>query len=188
MDAAFSWLSDLIRFFGKLIPKFEIIKSTHQGVAFVRGKTIKKINPGIFIYWPFWTEIMTYPVVRQSINLPSQNLTTKDDLAVSASAICIYKVHNIIAALAEQWDLNETIRDLAMAAVRDSVCSLTFKEISEHRKNIDDTLTKKCKDILDPYGVAILSASLTDFTKTTVYSVIDNNISKTSNFIPTGDN
>lgn len=178
MGSIFSWLSDLMKYIGNLIPRFTIVKYTHGGVAFIRGKNIKAIKPGVFFYWPFWTEIMTYPVKRQSLNLPSQTLTTEDNLAVTVSAIVIYEVSDIVIALAEQWDLNETIRDLSLAAIKDVICESSWAIAHSNRKKLDRDLTKNLRQSLSDYGIKVLNVSLTDFAKTNVYTIVNGSFNK----------
>lgn len=172
MEAAFGWLGEIFAWFGNLIPRWVIVTKTHEGVAFVRGKHVEAVRPGMFFYWPFWTEVMLYPTVRQSVNLPSQTLTTKDECAITVGAVIIYKVSDIEIALAEQWDLSETITDLSMAAVRNVICSSTFDELQENWSDVDENLKKELHNTLKDYGIGILDARLTDFAKTKVVTLI----------------
>lgn len=172
MESAFGWLGEIFAWFGNLIPRWIIVTRTHRGVAFVRGKHVREMNPGMFFYWPFWTECMLYPVVRQSVNLPNQTLTTYDFKSITISAVIIYKVDNITQALAEQWDLAETIKDLSMSAVRKVTCEATFNELQSEWEHVDSNLKKELQETLKDYGIGILDARLTDFAKTKVVTLI----------------
>lgn len=176
MEGALGWLGDLIRAVGRLVPRLAVMRATHGGVAFVRGKNVKQLKPGLYWWWPVWTECITYPTVRQSLNLPSQSLTTNDDITVTVSGVVIYQVQDITVALSSQWDLNETIRDLSMAAIREFVCSNGFKATNRDRSRMDHLLTSKLQDALRPYGIDVLQASLTDFAKAKVISMAGSGI------------
>lgn len=172
MDTAFGWLGQIMEFVGSLFPRLVIVTSTHGGVCFVRGKHPREIKPGLVWYWPIWTEVMTYPVVRQSLNLPSQTLTTSDKRAVSISVVIIFRISNVLDALTLQWDLSETTNDIAMAAVREFVFSRTFDEMLETGKRADKRLKRLIADPLSVYGVEVMDAWITDLAATKVITLV----------------
>lgn len=172
MESALGWIGELIHWITNLIPRWAIVNKTHKGVAFVRGKHVREINPGMLFYWPFWTELLLYPVVRQSLNLPSQTLTTQDGYPVTISAVIIYKIDDIKVALAEQWDLSETIQDLSMAAVRETVSDTEFDSLMDNWRDVDTMLKEQINSTLKEYGVDIMDARITDFAQTKVVTLI----------------
>lgn len=172
MEAAFGWLGKAMEWIGDFIPRLTIVAKTHGGVAFVRGKNVKVIRPGLTLWWPFWTEIALYPTVRQSLDLPSQTLTTKDGQPVTVGCAIVYTVDDVETALTRQWDLAETIQDLSTAAVCDFVTSNEFDWINQNRAVVKRRLTKSVQEVLEEYGVGIQGAWLTDFAKSKVISML----------------
>lgn len=172
MESAFGWLGEVISAILNFIPRFVIVKKTHEGVAFVRGKHVRKISPGMLFYWPFWTEVMLYPVVRQSVNLPNQTLTTLDGYSITTSAVIIYRVSDIIKTLAEQWDASETISDLSMGALREVVCETEFDDLLKNWKEVDKKIKEQLQSVLEDYGIDIMDARLTDFANTKVVTLV----------------
>lgn len=162
---ALSWISDFFGFFGKLIPRILIVRRTHQGIAFIRGKKVKKLFPGITIYWPILTEVLTYPVVRQTANLNAQCLMTNDDFTVVAGGIVVYSVYDIEKALAETWDLDETIVDISQVGLRNVIVSKTISQINNNRKEIDQQLTTELREQLKEFGINVIRVSIADFAK-----------------------
>lgn len=170
--SAFDWLSDVFNYILSLIPHVTIIKKTHGGVAFVRGKHVKELKPGLVIWWPFWTELMEIPVVRQSLDMPPQTLTTKDGKPVTIAGVTIYRVADPVTALTIQWDLEETVRDLSGAAIRSFVCDHTFEELRTNRAHMDRRLTKAVAEALEEYGIEVINAWLTDLAETRVLTIV----------------
>ena len=169
MDTAFGWLGRLMDALGSFIPRLVIVRTTHGGVAFVRGKNPKEIKPGIMWFWPVWTDYIILPVVRQSLDLPSQTLTTKDDQAITVAAVIVYEVSDIMRALTVQWDLDETLQDVSCAAVREYVVARRFSEIQvDDAKMLRDVIRKR----VQRYGIAVRDAWVTDFARTKVITVI----------------
>ena len=83
LDNALGWIGKIAEWLGELIPKLLIIPTTHGGIAFVRGKNVKPLKPGLHIYWRFWTEVLVIPVARQTKVLEPRSLNTTDNNSFS---------------------------------------------------------------------------------------------------------
>ena len=178
---AFSWLSDLITFFGKLFPRILIVKKTHAGVAFINGKKIKKLLPDLHIYWPIRTEIQLYPVVRQTVNLATQALMTSCGTTIAVGGILVYDVNDVEKALTQTWDLDETIKDIAQVSVRNVIITKSLEELCANRKEIDKQLTEEAKQELKTFGINTIRLSVSDLAKCIVINNIGGNM---INYLP----
>lgn len=169
---AFSWIGDLLEWIVDWIPRVEICRATHRGVKFVCGKHVKEINPGLYVYWPQTTECVVIPVVRQSVNLPPQTLTTKDGFSVLVSPVLIYEIDDIRKALADSYDVDDTITEIGGLAVVDAVASRTFEEIRENlTTKVKKDITDKSRLLLAPFGVKVKVGLLSDFAKCRVIRI-----------------
>lgn len=169
---AFSWIGDLIGWIVDWIPRVEICRATHRGVKFVRGKHVKEINPGLYVYWPMTTECSITPVVRQSVNLPPQTLTTKDGHSVLVSPVLIYEINDVRKALAESYDHDDTVVEVGGLAVVEAVASRTFEEIRENlTTDVKKDITEMSRRLLAPFGVKVKVGLLSDFSKCRVIRI-----------------
>jgi regulator of protease activity HflC (stomatin/prohibitin superfamily) len=163
------WLTDILRWVGKFVPRLLIVKTTHCAVAFTRGKHARLLESGLHWVWPLVTEWMMYPVVRQSVNLVTQTLITKDDHTVAVGAIVVYSVDQPLELLAHSYDADDTIRDIAMAAVKSYVVAATLDDL-RHRR-MDRRLTRRLAMGLAPFGVKVIRAQMTDLAKCRVIKI-----------------
>lgn len=164
MDSAFAWLGDIIQWVGKLIPHIAIVRATHAGVKFKRGKHAIEIKPGIVWYWPIVTEVDIIPVARQTHNLPTQALMTQDGKKVVVSGVVVYKIKDIVKTMARNWDVSDTINDITMVAITHVITKHDFKYLMEHiTDDIQDKLTRETRSKLRMYGVQVYRTALTDF-------------------------
>lgn len=163
MESAFAWLGDIINWFGKFIPRVFIMKATHGGIAFKRGKHVIKLDPGLHVYWPFTTELATYPIVRQTSNLPTQVLMSKDGKPVVVGGIVVYKINDIVKALRDVWDLDDTIRDISLLAISKIIFNKTVVEIRKHHEIINKELTEELRQKLGEFGVDIVTFCISDY-------------------------
>ena len=91
MESAFAWLNQLIETFYRFFPHILIVRATHGGVKWVRGKNIKPLSPGLHIYWPLTTEVEVLVTARQTLAIPDQVLATKDGKKVVVKTLVVYK-------------------------------------------------------------------------------------------------
>jgi len=171
MDAAFSWLGEFVRWLAAWVPRIGICRATHGGVKFVRGRHVKPIEPGLFLYWPAVTEVNVIPTARQTINPPPQTLTTKDDVAVLVNLAIVVEVTGVVRALGRTWDVDDTVMQIGGSVLTGHVARRTWAEL---RDGIADTaeLAEEAGKLLQPYGVKVLQARVTDFARCDVVRVV----------------
>lgn len=173
MDSAFAWIGNLVEWLGRLIPRIAIVRATHAGVKFVRGHKVKKMAPGLHIYWPITTEVEQIPTARQTHNLCTQTLMTKDRQTVIIGVVVVYSITDIVQALSENWDVSDTLSDITSTAVVAVVAESDFEIILRSlTKEIEHELTKATRERLKPYGVKVHKCAVTDFATSQVIRVI----------------
>lgn len=164
MDAAFAWLGHLAEWLGAFIPRIRIVRSTHGGVRFRNGKTATEIKPGIIVYWPIVTEVDIIPVARQTNNLPTQSLLTKDGKTVVVGGVVVYAIADVVACISRNWDVTETINDITMVAITEVITSNTLEYLQTNMTgDVLNQLTRATRKRLRPYGVKVYRTALTDF-------------------------
>lgn len=169
MDA-FGWIGQLVEWLGRLIPRILIVRATHAGVKFVYGSRIKRIGPGIHTYWPVVTELSILPTARQTHNLVSQVMLTRDKQPVVLSGVVIYTITDVVKAVSKNWDISDTISDITMVAIMSVISSMTLDELIS--KIPEDELTAATRMRLRRFGVKVNKCTLTDFSMCRVIRLV----------------
>lgn len=164
MDA-FAWLGNLMEWFGSLIPKIKIVRKTHGGVRFKCGHRVTEMKPGLHVYWPIVTEIDVVPVARQTHNMVTQCVITKDGKQLVVGGVVVYSIIDVVKALSKNWDFNDTINDVSLTAFFAAIIRRSMDElISEINKGtFEKDLTLEVRSNLRRYGVYVHRAAMTDF-------------------------
>jgi regulator of protease activity HflC (stomatin/prohibitin superfamily) len=170
---ALSWLGDIIEWFGMFIPRIIHVKATEEGVMYTRSK-YSKIGPGIHIYLPLWSDYYTYPSKRNTLDLPAQILMTIDKKSIYIEVAVVYSISDIVKALVETYDLEDTIRDVAQGCVKKIVTSYSLEEIREDQEGVDELLTEEIRTELSSYGINVMKGFLTNISDVKVFRVIQN--------------
>jgi regulator of protease activity HflC (stomatin/prohibitin superfamily) len=158
-----------------IIPRLVIIRTTHGGVKFRRGKKALAMRPGLHIYWPVVTQVEVVPVARQTVSLPSQVLTTQDDKSIMVAGSVVYTINDVILAYGGvNYDVPTTLDDVARAAIVELITSKTLEQLKGCKTEINADFTLLCRKRLKAYGVGVRSAYFTDFAQCRVYRLVGN--------------
>ena len=174
------WLNDIMRALLTLVPRPVLIRSTHAGVMFTRSKA-RQLTPGLWWYWPIWSEVVQSPTVRQTLNLTYQSLVASDGESVVIAVTVVYRIDDIHAALCETDNILDTIQDVAHGSVKRLVCRHSSSELQAGRtetgKSIDGMLRRRIQTDLSPFGVRVDRAFIVEFSRPYFVRLMGDNVS-----------
>ena len=178
MEAALGWLGTIFEAVLNLFPRLTILRAPHEAVKWRNGKEAIRVPKGLCFYWPLVTEIERIVVSRQTINLPTQVLETKDGKSVVVGSFAVYSIYDVVKAIGERnWDVDDTVANICMAAVVEVVTAHTVDELREgvaegRNSKINRALTMTCRKQLRQFGVQIQRCGITDFSQSKVYRLV----------------
>jgi regulator of protease activity HflC (stomatin/prohibitin superfamily) len=147
----------LVRFSMDILP-FVIVEQWNGAVQLRFGKFIKVLYPGIHFKIPFFDSIIECPVITQSVNLPSQTLTTLDDESIVLKSIIRYRVSNIQTYLLGVMHANDVLIDTTQGMIRDVVELTTWDDLVD----VNETITDKVKEYVVRWGIEVEAVTITD--------------------------
>ena len=151
-------LVDLLVRFGRDMLPFVIIEQWNGAVQLRYGKWIRNLSGGIHFKIPFFDSIIECPVITQSVNLPSQTLTTLDDESIVLKSIIRYKVSNIQTYLLGVMHANDVLIDTTQGMIRDVVELTTWDDLVD----VNETITNKVKEYVVRWGIEVEAVTITD--------------------------
>lgn len=173
MSIGLDWINDVAEWIGDLIPEWDLLEPTDAGVKFSWGGKVKILTPGrIYWFWPAISVVYTMNVKRQTISF-TQRLTTKDEETVLIETVIVYIVDDVLKAMVETKDFDDTIEEVAQKLTVQSVMSRTFEQICHDLADSNEMrneLTRKARSLLSDYGVGVLDAYVSSFAETKVLS------------------
>lgn len=158
----FDWVNGLFEWIANWFPSLEIIPKTHAGVKFKWGSVVVPLDAGVHVYWPLVSTVLTYPVVRHTHDLECQALMTKDgyDIRIKVAVVC--EIHNIVAALADNYDVNETVGDVSRGTIAECIFNLELDLLRENFPSVRQGLEEEIGETLNEYGVTVLEVKITE--------------------------
>lgn len=164
MDSAFAWLGQLVEWFGRLIPRWQVLDTTQGAIRYRGGNRPAYCGPGVWWWWPARDVWQEYPIARQADRLQTQTIVTTDDKVIVVGGLIVYSVDDLLKLATTTFQPSTAVKDLALTAIHDVCCQMTWEELkTEQRKGTLDTKLKNAAQrALNDYGVRVLKVMLTD--------------------------
>jgi regulator of protease activity HflC (stomatin/prohibitin superfamily) len=137
---------------------YVIIEEWNAGVHLRYGKWIKTLYAGIHFKIPFFDNVIECPVITQSVNLPSQTLTTLDEQSIVLKSIIRYKVSNVRTYLLGVMHANDVLIDTTQGIIRDVVEMTHWKNLVD----VNTQITNEVKEYVVRWGIEVEAVTITD--------------------------
>jgi regulator of protease activity HflC (stomatin/prohibitin superfamily) len=151
-------------------PRLYFVRKTHGAVVFRPGGKTRELAPGLHWYWPLTSQVEEIVTARQTHSLCSQTITTKDGAKLTASAVLVYRVTDVTAALVQCYDVAEAIEDVVLSAVAETLANR--RHAPGLLARTERPLTGLARARLAPFGVHVLRCCLVDLAECSVLRCI----------------
>jgi regulator of protease activity HflC (stomatin/prohibitin superfamily) len=143
----------LIVFF--LASAIRILREYERAVIFRLGRVIKTKGPGLIILIPVIDKMVKVSLRLVTMDVPSQDVITKDNVSVKVNAVIYFRVMDPTNAVIEVENFLFATSQLAQTTLR-SVCGqVELDQLLSERENINTQLQSILDKSTDPWGIKV---------------------------------
>lgn len=133
----------------------KIVQPYEQAVYMRLGKYVRILNQGLNVVCPIVNEVVKMDLRTQVLDVPSQEVITKDNSPVNVDAIVYIKVTDPKNAFFEVTDYRTATVYLAQTTLRSIIGEMELDQILSNRERINIQLRDILDESTDKWGVKI---------------------------------
>ena len=133
----------------------KIVQPYEQAIYMRLGKFIRVLNPGLNFVCPLINQVVKLELRTEVMDVPKQEVITKDNSPVSVDAIIYIKVIDPKKAFFEVTDYHIATVNLAQTTLRSVIGQMELDEILSNRENINVQLRDTLDEATDKWGVRV---------------------------------
>jgi len=138
-----------------LIGGIKIINQYERGVILTLGRYTGMQEPGLRFVWPIFQKMMRVDVRSTPIDVPKQEIITKDNVTVGVDAVVYLRVVDAGKAMLETTNYIYATSQFAQAALRDVTGNADLDELLSSREVISEKIKEIVDSETDKWGIDV---------------------------------
>ena len=144
-----------------LIPMtVKIVTEYERGVVFRLGRLTGAKGPGLFLIIPFVDRIVKVDLRVITMDVPSQEVITKDNVTVRVNAVVFLRVVDPESAVVKVLDHIRATSQISQTTLRNVLGQSELDELLSQREKLNETLQKIIDEQTDPWGVKVSAVEI----------------------------
>lgn len=133
----------------------KVVNQYERGIILTLGKYTGTKEPGLRIVWPGFQKMARVDVRSTPIDVPKQEVITKDNVTVNIDAVVYFRVINPERAVLETANYVAATSQFAQAALRDVSGNVNLDDLLSRRDEISTQIKAIVDQQTDPWGIDV---------------------------------
>ncbi len=140
----------------------KIVQEYERGVIFRLGRLVGPRGPGLFFIIPFVDRMVKVDLRTITLDIPSQEAITKDNVTVKVNAVAYFRVMDPSRAIVAVEDYRRATWQIAQTSLRSVLGQSDLDSLLIHREEINQKLQKIIDEQTEPWGIKVSIVEVKD--------------------------
>jgi regulator of protease activity HflC (stomatin/prohibitin superfamily) len=133
----------------------KILKEYERGVVFRLGRIIPVRGHGLVIIWPVIDKLVRVSLRTVTMDVPPQDIITKDNITVKVNAVIYFRPIDPIKAITEVEDFYYATSQIAQTTLRSILGQSQLDDLLSNREELNAQLQKVIDFQTEPWGIKV---------------------------------
>ncbi len=138
----------------------KIVTEYERGVIFRLGRLIGAKGPGLFFIIPFVDRMVKVDLRVVTLDVPSQDIITKDNVTVRVNAVVYFRVVDPEASVVKILDHVRATSQISQTTLRNVLGQSELDELLTEREKLNQMLQGIIDEHTDPWGVKVSTVEI----------------------------
>jgi len=138
----------------------KVLKEYERGVVFRLGRIIPVKGPGLVIIWPIIDKLVRVSLRTITMDVPSQDIITKDNVTVKVNAVVYFRVVEPIKAITEVVDFEYATSQMSQTTLRSVLGQSNLDDLLAKRDELNQQLQKIIDEQTEPWGIKVTTVEV----------------------------
>ncbi|MCA9948248.1 MAG: hypothetical protein KDE48_01255 [Anaerolineales bacterium] len=145
-----------------LIAAVKIVQEYERGVIFRLGRVMGPKGPGLFLIIPFVDKMVKVDLRTITLDVPSQEAITADNVTVKVNAVVYFRVLNPIDAVIQVENYQRATWQIAQTSLRNVIGQSTMDQLLQDREAVNARLQLIIDEATEPWGIKVSIVEVKD--------------------------
>jgi regulator of protease activity HflC (stomatin/prohibitin superfamily) len=154
----------VVAFFGLIAigASVRVLREYERGVIFRLGRLIAQKGPGLILLIPFIDRMVKVDLRTVTLNIPPQEVITRDNVPASVNAVAYFRVMDPRKAIVEVENYLLATSQISQTALRSVLGKAEFDQLLSERERLNEELQGIIDESTEPWGVKVTAVEIKD--------------------------
>jgi regulator of protease activity HflC (stomatin/prohibitin superfamily) len=140
----------------------KIVQEYERGVIFRLGRLTGAKGPGLFLIIPFVDRMVRMDLRVVTMDVPPQDVITKDNVTVKVNAVVYFRVVDPQNAVVKVLDHIRATSQIAQTTLRNVLGQVELDELLASREKLNQMVQKIIDESTEPWGIKVTTVNIKD--------------------------
>jgi regulator of protease activity HflC (stomatin/prohibitin superfamily) len=139
-----------------------VLREYERAVVFRMGRLIATKGPGLVLLTPAIDRMVRVSLRTVTLNVPPQDLITRDNVPVRVDAVVYFRVVDPNQAVVQVESFLKATSQIAQTTLRSVLGKVELDSLLSEREELNEELQKIIDDQTEPWGVKVTTVEIKD--------------------------